>query len=136
MLDLTDTDSDALYYLDRSLYPQLALEPTVGIRLLVQCQTRQGTDFLWAIKLKSPFDKRENSWTTSALKERTLGRSKWIRHRSNREMQGYDPAIAVGIDAEPEWPAMPFEKILEVALKDRYIDSLDHEVLVTLLKGG
>jgi hypothetical protein len=135
MLDLTETDSDALYYLDRSLYSQLILEPTVGIRLLVQCQTRQGTDFLWAIKLKGPFDKRENSWTTSALKERTLGRTKWIRHRSNREKQGYDPKVAVGIDAEPEWPTMSFEEILELALKDRYITSLDHEVLVALLKG-
>ena len=86
MLDLTSDDSEALYYLDKSLYPKLVNEPTVGLRLLVQCQTRQGANFLWAIKLKSPFDKRENSWTASALKERELARSKWIRHRSNREL--------------------------------------------------
>jgi hypothetical protein len=30
---------------------------------------------------------------------------------------------------------MEFGKILEIALKDRYINSLDHEVLVGLLKG-
>jgi hypothetical protein len=135
MLDLTTDDSDALYYLDKSLYSKLVNEPTVGMRLLVHCQTRQGTDFLWAIKLKSPFDKRENSWTTSALKERDLARTKWIRHRSNREKQAYDPLVSDAIDAEPVWPAMEFAKILEIALNDRYINSLDHEVLVGLLKG-
>jgi hypothetical protein len=86
MLDLTADDSDGLYYLDKSLWPKLALEPTVGLRLLVHCQTRQGTDFLWAVKLKSPFDKRENAWTASALKTRELARSRWVRHRSNREL--------------------------------------------------
>jgi hypothetical protein len=135
MLDLTDSDQDALYYLDRSLWPELTDEPLVGMRLLVQCQTRQKTNFLWAIKLKSPFDKRENSWTTSALEERTLARSQWIRHRSNRELQAYSPKISTVITAEPEWPAMRFEEILERGLKDRYIKTLDHEVLVELLKG-
>jgi hypothetical protein len=135
MLDLTADDSDGLYYLDKTLWPKLVHESTVGLRLLVHCQTRQGTDFLWAIKLKSPFDKRENPWTTSALKERELARSKWVRHRSNREKQAYDPLVSDAIDAEPEWPTMPFDKILETALKDRHISSLDHEVLVELLKG-
>jgi len=135
MLDLTADDSDALYYLDKSLWPNLVQEPTVGLRLLVHCQTRQLTNFLWAIKLKSPFDKRENSWTASALKERELARSKWIRHRSNRELGAYDPLVSDAIDAEPEWPVVTFTKILEIALKDRYIDSLDHEVLVGLLQG-
>jgi hypothetical protein len=135
MLDLTADDSDGLYYLDKSLYPKLIHEPTVGLRLLVHCQTRQGTDFLWAIKLKSPFDKRENSWTGSALKERDLARSKWVRHRSNREKQAYDPLVSEVIDAEPVWPTMEWKEIFKIALKDRYIDSIDHPILVELLKG-
>jgi hypothetical protein len=135
MLDLTADDSDGLYYLENSLAQKLIHEPTVGFRLLVHCQTRQGTNFLWAIKLKSPFDKRENSWTASALKERDLARSRWVRHRSNREMGAYDPLVSGAIDAEPEWPAVPFSKILETALKDRLISSLDHPVLVELLQG-
>jgi hypothetical protein len=135
MLDLTADDYDGLYYLDKSLYPELIHEPTAGLRLLVQCQTREGTNFLWAIKLKGPFDKRDNPWTSSALKERGLARSKWVRHRSNREMGAYDPLVSVAIDAEPEWPALPWVKILEIALKDRLIDSLDHPILVKLLRG-
>ncbi len=67
MLDLTSDDSDALYYLNKAIGEKLVVnEPTVEPRLLVHCQTRQGTNFLWAIKLESPFNKRENSWTTSA----------------------------------------------------------------------
>jgi hypothetical protein len=135
MLDLTADDSDGLYFLDKSLWPDLVHESTVGLRLLVHCQTRQGTDFLWAIKLKSPFDKRQNAWTASALKERELARSRWVRHRSNRELGAYDPLVSDLIDAEPEWPALTFTKILEIALKDRYINSLEHEILVELLKG-
>jgi hypothetical protein len=135
MLDLTAEDSDALYFLDKDLWPDLVHESTAGLRLLVQCQTRQGTDFLWAIKLKSPFDKRENAWTSSALQERILARTEWIRHRSNRELGAYDPVIATGIDAEPNWPKQTFTAILEKALKDRHITTLDHPVLVELLKG-
>jgi hypothetical protein len=135
MLDLTADDSDGLYYLDQPLYPKLVHEPTVGLRLLVQCQTRQGTNFFWAIKLKGPFDKRENPWTTSALKERELARSKWVRHRSNREMGAYDPLVSDAIDAKADWPARPFAENLEIALKDRLISSLDHPLLVELLRG-
>jgi hypothetical protein len=133
MLDLEDIDG--LYYLDASLWPDLIHEPTVSFRLLVQCITRQGTNFLWAIKLKSPLDKRENAWTTSALKERVLGRSVWIRHRADREQGAYDPLISDTIKEEPAFPPMSFGQILEIALKDRHIKSLDHEVLVELLKG-
>jgi hypothetical protein len=135
MLDLTEGDSDALYYLDKSLWPKLVNESTVGLRLLVQCQTLQRTDFLWAIKLKSPFAKRENSWTASALKERELARSKWIRHRSKREKQAYDPWVSDTLDDEPKWPDLEWAKFLEIALKDRYIDSIENEILVELLKG-
>ncbi len=71
----------------------------------------------------------------SALKERELARSRWIRHRSNREKQAYDPLVSNAIDEEPVWPTMTWQAIFETAVKDRYIDSLDHEVLVGSLKG-
>jgi hypothetical protein len=107
----------------------------VGPRLLVQCQTRQGTNFLWAIKLKKKLDKQENSWTTSALKERTLGRASWIRHRSNRQLSEYEPLVSDTIQDPADWPKCPFYEILEAALQGRHITSLDHPVLVDLLKG-
>jgi hypothetical protein len=69
------------------------------------------------------------------LKTRELARSRWVRHRSNRELGAYDPLVSDAIDVEPEWPDLTFARILEIALKDRYIGSLDHEILVGLLKG-
>jgi hypothetical protein len=137
MLDQTDEDRDALYYVERSIAEGLPTESTISPRLLALCQTTQGDDFLWAIKLKRPLDKKANSWTTSALQEKELGRTRWIRHQTNRRKGCYEPLISDAITIVPRWSELPpFPEILRIALKDRYIDSLDHEVLVELRKGG
>jgi hypothetical protein len=136
MLDLEAMGSDdTLYYVDASLQGKLVYEKTVRARLLVQCRTQQGADFLWAIKLKGPLDKKENPWTISALKEREIARSRWIRHRVDTENRCFAPLVSDEITDEPEWPDKPFNEILRLALEDRHIASLDHPVLVELLKG-
>jgi hypothetical protein len=136
MLDRTDRDRDELYFVEKTIAEGLIAESTISPRLLVYCQTREGDDFLWAIKLKPPLDKRANSWTTSALQEKELARTRWVRHQSNRRKGCYEPLITDAIDAKPRWSELPWARILEIALKDRYIDSLDHEILVELRKGG
>jgi hypothetical protein len=39
---------------------------------------------------------------------------------------------AVAAFPEPQWPDMSLQKVLAMAFKDRFIDSLDHPVLKRL----
>jgi hypothetical protein len=41
----------------------------------------------------------------------------------------YEVFEATGELPEPQWPELPFSQILQIAFKDKYIDSLDHPVL-------
>ena len=48
---------------------------------------------------------------------------------ANMSLGAYDVFEASGKLPEPEWPDMPFRKILEVAFKGRYIESIEHPAL-------
>jgi hypothetical protein len=58
-----------------------------------------------------------------------LGRTGWVRMTANMGLQAYDVAVAPADLGEPEWPDIAFKKILEIAFRDKRIDSLDHPVL-------
>ena len=48
---------------------------------------------------------------------------------ANTQIGSYECLLAVNAKAEPEWPAESFEDLLKIAFRDRFIQSLDHEVL-------
>ena len=59
-----------------------------------------------------------------------------MRVSANMSLGAYDTFSALGDIPEPEWPDISFEKILEIAFKGKYIDSLDHAVVRDLLGGA
>jgi hypothetical protein len=44
----------------------------------------------------------------------------------------YEVYEAAGQWAAPEWPDMPFQQLLKIAFKDRFINGLDHPILKRL----
>ena len=78
---------------------------------------------------------RGNEWTNSVIRAKERAKTSWIRLKSNQEAKCYDPLISEAIDFDPEWPDVPFSTILEIALKDRHIVTLDDPILEELLKG-
>ncbi|MBS0244813.1 MAG: hypothetical protein JSS20_21800, partial [Proteobacteria bacterium] len=58
---------------------------------------------------------------------------KWTRIAANKGAGTYDIYEALDQLAEPEWPDMSLDRILEMAFKARYINSLDHPVIRKLL---
>ena len=57
-----------------------------------------------------------------------LARTKWVRVQANMTLGAYEVTYAEHLP-DPEWPDVPFQELLRIAFKDRYIDSLDHPVL-------
>lgn len=110
---------------------ELANEATVSPRLLITTVNRAGVPFLWPVKLPGP-DGKIDSWSRSAMAAADAAKSSWVRVSACMSLGGYEVAVATGSLAEPTWPDLTFNQILQIAFKDRVINSMDHPVLQRL----
>jgi len=95
--------------------------------------TRQGVPFIWPVKLPGP-DGKHNEWHRSATEAAERAMTKWIRLTANMSLGAYEIFEATGVLSEPTWPDLPFQEILRVAFRDRFVETLDHP-LIQRLKG-
>lgn len=114
---------------------ELAAEPTLAIKRLTTGIDKQGSLFIWAVRLPGP-DGRSNSWSESALQAVEIARKHWVRVSANMQAGGYDLLQATGNIPDPEWPEMSFREILSTAFKGKLVDSLDHPVIRRLRGEG
>jgi len=98
-------------------------------RLLVASCSRQNVVSLWPLRLPGP-DGRLDGWARSALEAANLARTQWVRIAGNRSLGAYDVTVASGLDGvDPVWPDETFETLVQIAFKDRFIDSATHPVV-------
>jgi hypothetical protein len=95
--------------------------------------SRQGTIFLWPVKLPTP-DGRQNEWHRSAAEAAERALKKWVRVTASMSLGAYEIFEASGDLPEPVWPDYSFQEILKIAFRDRLIDRVDH-LLVQRLQG-
>jgi hypothetical protein len=95
--------------------------------ILVPVITRQYALFIWPVPLPRE-DGRRNAWTETAQEAMHLGRQHWVRLVSDMSLGAYRIYRAEGQLSDPVWPDKSFEELLEIAFKDRVIDSPDHPV--------
>lgn len=119
------------YLIDPSLWPELGNESTFSPRMLMTAINRQGVFFLWPIRLPGA-DGRLDEWSRSAMEAATHASGKWCRVQANMSLGAYEIYEAAGQWASPEWPDIPFQQVLRIAFKDRFVTSLDHPVLKRL----
>ncbi len=93
--------------------------------------TRQGVLSLWPVKLPGD-DGRWNEWNRSALDAAEHATTRWIRIAANMSLGAYEVYEATGNLPEPEWPDLEFDKILEIAFRDRFVTAPDHPVVKRL----
>ncbi len=117
-----------IYLVDRGLWSELANESTFGSRALFTAMNRQGTLFLWPIRLPGNDGKIDN-WSRSAHEAASLAVGQWVRVAANMDLGAYDVLTSTADLPPPSWPETSFREMLEVAFKDRYIRSPDHIVL-------
>ncbi len=119
------------YLVDPALWAGLDGETTFGPRLLVTAVERDGTPFLWPLRLAGQ-DGDQDSWCRSALDAAALAAREWVRVQAKLPLEAYEVTVATGRMPDPDFPLMPFADMLRVAFKDRVIDRPDHPVLQRL----
>jgi hypothetical protein len=92
---------------------------------------RQGVVHLWPVKLPPP-DGRIIEWHRSAAEAAELAMKKWVRMKANMTLGAYEIFESQGVIPEPEWPTLPFNELLRIGFRDRYVGSLDHAVIKRL----
>lgn len=125
---------------EREIYlvsPELAaqLPSEVQPKLLVTAINRQGVLFLWPINMDlSEGTFRKNHWNDSARTAAELAIKGWIKMSANMSLGAYEVYQASADIPDPEWPDLTFQKILEIAFKDKFIESADH-IVIRRLRG-
>jgi len=93
---------------------------------------RQGVLSLWPIRLPRE-DGRIDDYNRSAMDIAVNHATEsWVKVVANRFLGAYEVFMATANHAEPEWPTISFDSIINIAFKGRIIDSLDHPVLKRL----
>jgi hypothetical protein len=96
--------------------------------LLATAITTQGVLILWPLKL--PIDGQKHSgWFQTAREAGELAKTVWVRLRSDMSLGGYRIYRAEGQLSEPSWPNRTMSEILQLAFRDRIVDSEDHPVV-------
>lgn len=88
---------------------------------------RQGVTALWPIRLAGT-DNEHPAWETARIAAE-MATEQWVRVQYNRSLNGYETFPATQIKAEPQWPDLTFEDLVEIASRGKIIDTMDHIVL-------
>jgi hypothetical protein len=121
-------DSWECFAISPALWSDLSTESTVSARRLHTAISRQGTLFLWPVKLP-PRDGRTDRWSESMLDIVEVAKSKWVRIQSDRGVGAYAYITPEAELPPPDWPALAFSEILRLAFRSNFVDNLDHPVL-------
>jgi hypothetical protein len=114
------------YLVDPALWPTLPGEATP--KSLYTAVTIQGVIMLWPVRLPDE-NGRLDDWNTAAHEAAKRAETQWVRVVANMALGAYDIFEAMGQFPDPAWPDLTFQRLLEIAFRDRFIDSLDHPVL-------
>ena len=103
-------------------------------KLLKLCVTRQGVPFLWAVpQYDADSNRGVNLWTETALQAAKISETKWTRLVANMAEGAYTIYTSDAQD-EPDFPAMPMGKLIELAFGEaRIVRTVDHPLVQRLL---
>ncbi len=123
-------DDKQTYLVSPDIAPAIPGEAVA--KTLYTTVTRQGGVLLWPVRLPDE-QGRLDEWNQVAHEAALRAETNWIRLAANMGAGTYDVYEALDQIAEPEWPDLPFHRLLEMGFKDRYVDSLDHRVVRRLM---
>jgi|SRR5208337_1992433 len=89
---------------------------------------RQSVLSLWPLKLPTE-EMRYNAWSETAREAAELAKTHWVSMRADMSLGGYRIYKAEGQLSEPVWPNKSLNEMLEIAFRDRIVDSENHPVV-------
>ncbi len=122
-------DERETFVVKPELWPDLSGE--LVPKVLLTTVNRQGVISLWPIRLPGQ-DGRHDEWNRSALEAAHLAMRGWVRVAANMSLGAYEVFQATADLPPPEWPEEGFQHLVDVAFKDRFIQTLDHPVIQRL----
>ena len=127
-VDLIELPEEDETYLIYSNEVAAALDEVRKPCMLYTAMTRQGTVFLWPVKLPRG-NKKLVAWHTSATEAAEKAMTVWIRINADMNLGAYKITTARGAIPDPEWPNLTFEELLRVGFRDRLVDTLTHPLV-------
>jgi len=128
ILEIKDNGTE-IYLIHPSLRDELMED--MNVVQIVTTIDRQNNVVLWAIKMPKA-DGRGNTWNESAMAAAQQAKSQWVRLVPNMNLGAYDVFVAKKDFPDPEMPDISFQQLIEMAFKDRFIDSMEHPILKKL----
>jgi hypothetical protein len=94
---------------------------------------RQGVIFLWPVRLPEKDGGKQLEWHRSAAEHALKAMEHWARITANMSLGAYEITLSTKIKDEPVWPEnITFQKLLEIAFRDCFINRIDHPVVQRL----
>jgi hypothetical protein len=131
---LTLKEDNEVFLVLPQLRQNLANEGTCGVFMLLACVTKQGTPFLWPIRMADP-DGKWNVWHQSAWQIAEKAMTRWTRMQANRDAGHYVAEYdqrPIDQQHEPTWPDLTFGEWLRLGFQGSTIDSMEHPVMKRL----
>ena len=124
------SDRNPVYFATDDVRPELErfIKPC---RVAVGIYHHDNVQFLWVRSLSAG----SNSWTDSVMRAMDKAQHDWISLESDQPHDEYKIHTSPRSDewGEPKWLNQTFEEIVQLAFRDRVVDSLDHTVAKRLL---
>jgi len=127
MVDLREDREE--YLVLPAILPELTGE--VVYKTVFTAINRQGTVFLWPVRLPAA-DDRKTEWPRSAREAAELAMTRWVRMKANMSLGAYEITVAESVMADPAWPELSYPELVRVAFRERIITTLDHPVIKRL----
>jgi hypothetical protein len=121
-------NSKECYLVSPTLRDELTTEPTVYPRRLHVALNRDGTVFIWPLRLPSA-DGRQDRWAESALAAAEAAKSDWVRLQADLGSGAYVFFTPQAELPPAQWPDMPFAQLLKLAFRNSFIETTEHVVL-------
>jgi hypothetical protein len=110
---------------------QAELKIDLTDRLLVPTVSSVGAFFVWPVNV-SERNGEKTRWAVTAQEAVDTATSEWTRVIANADEGGYTTFVAQGDLGEPTFPDFDLETVIDLAFKDRIIDTLREGLRVAL----
>jgi hypothetical protein len=129
---LEDKEEDEIFWVAPTILQTLTTDkfiaPFLVAKALYIAITRQGTVFVWGIRLPGS-DGKTDDWSLSAHEAAERAVQVWVRVTANLELGSYEVAEMLRPAPDPVWPKNPPHELLRIAFRGRVVETLDHPKL-------